>query len=46
MVSFNLPYSEIDKYPEMLHTLESSMDALGILSISIANTTMSDVLLK
>lgn len=45
-VCVTLPYDDMHKYPELFLALENQMLKLGILTISIANTTMEDVFLK
>lgn len=45
-VNITLPYADVSSYPDLLSRLENQMYDLGILSISIANTTMEDVFLR
>lgn len=45
-VYINLPYDFNLKYHDMLHSLEGAKDRLGIITISIADTSLERVFLK
>lgn len=45
-VNITLPYTHLDKYPELLEDLENNSERIGIRSIGMTNASLEEVFLK